>query len=224
MDALDRLIGPGGDLLDRVDSVLERAGAPPEHPVWPALRRLGVLPGPAVRAVAALRPGPPAAAEPSLRLLAQAYGDARVTMSRAVAWDGPGAEAFNAHREALGTYLAEGDESLSGRLAATAAYADAFGAWVARTRADLARTLAKVLQSAQAVAVVAGPARWGADETGTPAVVAAADIAARVLGTVAGAYDSAEELRREWEPRVAELPARPAGDPAPAPSATRLGR
>ena len=212
MDALDRLAAPAADLLARVDDALAGTGAPPEHPVWLVLRRLGVLPGDAVRAIAALRPGPPAAAEPSLRRLAQAYGDAQVTAAQPLAWTGAGADAFTIHRAALGAHLARGDESLSGRLAATAGLADALSDWMTQTRAELARALAAALGSTQAVTLVAGPADAHA--------VPAADIAARVLSTAVTAYDRAEELWREWAPRVAELPWRPAvdGDPAPGPA------
>jgi hypothetical protein len=221
MDALDRLAVPAADLLARVDGTLAEAGAPTEHAVWPLLRRVGALPGDAVRAVTALRPGPADAAEPALRQLAQAYGDAQVTASHPVSWTGAGADAFAAHRSALVAHLAQGEESLSGRLAATAGYADALAGWVAQTRLELARALAAVLGSTQAVTLVAGPV----DAPVSARAVPAADIAVRVLAAVSGAYDLAEELWREWAPRLAELPWQPVAyaGPAATPSGVRLG-
>lgn len=222
MDALDRLATPAADLLARVDGTLAEAGAPIEHPVWPLLRRVGTLPGDAVRAVTALRPGPADAAEPALRQLAQAYGDAQVTASHPVSWTGAGADAFAAHRSALVAHLAQGEESLSGRLAATAGYADALAGWVAQTRIEVARALAAVLGSTQAVTLVVGPV----DAPVSARAVPAADIAERVLAAVSGACDMAEELWREWAPRLAELPWQPVADAGPAaatPSGIRLG-
>ncbi|HEU4424350.1 MAG TPA: hypothetical protein VFR67_17625, partial [Pilimelia sp.] len=169
----------------------------------------------------------PATAEPALRRLAQAYGDAQVSASDPVPWDGAAADAFAAHRGVLVAHLAQGEESLSGRLAATAGYADALAGWMAQTRAELARALAAALGSTQAVSIVAGPLDGPVDRLPWARAVPAADIAARVLCAVVQAYDRADELRREWAPRLTELPWRPAAGTEPVVrtgAGPRLGR
>lgn len=220
MDALDQLAGPAAGLLNQVDDLLARAGAPAHHPIWPLLRRLRTLPGEAVGAVAALQRAPLAAAGPSLGALAREYEDARADLADGGSWEGVGAEAFAAHRASLAAYLADGPESMTGRLAATASYADALAEWVTHTRAALAESLADVLGSVEAVAVVTGA---GSDPQPT-AAQAAAEIGARVLGTVAEAYDEAETLLHRWAPRLAELPYRgPADGASTLDIATRIG-
>jgi hypothetical protein len=204
MDALDRLAGPARDLLSRVDAALARTGAPPDHPLWPLVRRLGVLPGDAVAAVAALRPGPLAGAGPALRALSSQYAQPGGTPPP---WHGPAAEAFTAGWTALSGYVEEG---LAGRLADTACYAEAVVGWIGRTRLAVARALAAVMTSAEAVTMGSG-----GEPTQMPR--AAADIAARVLGAVADAYAQADALLATWPGRLGELPFRslPAGPVAP---------
>ncbi|MBX6357234.1 MAG: hypothetical protein IRZ05_15460 [Micromonosporaceae bacterium] len=193
MDALDQLAGPAHDLLSRVDDVLARAGVPPDHPLGPLLRRLRALPGAAVSAVAALRPGPLAAAGSALRALSGQYAQPAVS---APDWRGPAAEAFRARWAALGAYVEQG---LAHRLAETAAYAEEVAGWVTRTRLATARALATVMTSAEAVALATGVEP-------VEAASAAAEIARRVLGTVADAYAEADLLLQAWSGRLAELP------------------
>lgn len=202
MDALDRIVGAGLDLLSRVDSVLARFGAPEHHPVWPLLRRLGVLPGDAVGAVAALRPASLAGVGPDLRLLSREY--AELPILRRLEWQGQAADAFGARWTAFSAHLTGETDSLASRLIDTARYAEAVADWADRTRLAVARTLAAVLTSAEAVTVI----------TGTDLVpLAAADIAARVLGAVADAYDEAEELLAGWPGLLDELTVEPPGPP-----------
>lgn len=225
-DALDQLAGPAHGLLARVDAVLCRAGAPAGHPVWPLLRRLGALPGPAAGAVAALRAAPLCTAGRALHTLAGQYGQlpgpppGRPTPAGA-GWQGPAADAYAAHWSALSTHLAgPGADSLAGRLAATAGYLQALADWVDRARAALARTLATVMTSAQAVEVVTGAA-----DPPVPAVArAAADIAARVLATVADMYAEADQVRVDWSGRLGELPLPRSGRSGPAPAAGAASR
>lgn len=211
MDPLNQLTGPATDLLDRVDRVLAAAGAPDGHPIWSLLRRLRVLPGDAARAVCALRAAPLVAAADAARQLLAAYDEACVALAAPVSWQGPAAEAFAGYRDGLTTYLAGDGETLIGRAAATASYADALAEWVTDARLALARTLADVLASAEAVAVVtattggAGPIHAGADTGGVPVVLAAAEIGARVLGTIAEAYHHATVLSGRWAPELAAL-------------------
>jgi hypothetical protein len=229
MDPLDHLAGPAADLLSRVDQSLAIAGAPDGHPIWPLLRRLRTLPGAAVEAVAALRPAPFADAGHAVRGLLPEYDDAAAALAGGGSWAGAGADAYAAQRAALEAHLTGGPESLSGRLDATAGYADALADWVDHSRDALARTLGEVLTSAEAVAMVTaapgGPlAPGGAVAPGSPVgrgsassqggVLAAAEIGARVLGAVAEAYDRGEELRQHWSPSLAELAFRPPVDTA----------
>jgi hypothetical protein len=204
-DALDRLAGPAADLLDRVDTTLTRCGAPADHAIWPLLRRVGALPGEVVGAIAALRPGPLAAAGMPLRALIRRYGDAAV--AGPVGWRGAAADRFADQWTALRTHLDGDAESLTGRLAATAGYLDAVADWLAEGREALARTLASALISAEAVAV-----RTAA--VGAP--LAAADLAAYVLAAVAGLCDDGGTLPGSWAPRLAELPFRPPPGDVPA--------
>lgn len=198
MDALDQLAGSATALLDRVDTALARSGAPGGHPIWPLLRRLGALPGAATSTIAGLRPAPLAAAGPSLRGLMQVYEERGETIADSGSWEGAGAEVFGAHRAALSAHLAE----MSGKLAAIEGYSAAVAEWIEESRAGLARELAAVLGSREAVTVTVEP-------LGVPAAVAAADIGARVLGAVDVAYERAEALLHRWEPELAELPYRP---------------
>jgi hypothetical protein len=195
MDALDRLAEPAQELLSRVDDTLIRGGAPDDHPLWPLLRRLRVLPGDAVAAVSALRPAPLAATGPALRTLSGEYAQPQAPPD----WHGPAAEAFSARWTTLSAYVEQG---LAERLAATAAYAEAVADWLGRTRLAVARTLATVMTSAQAVTLGTGA------EPGQ-VVRAAADIAARVLGTLADAYAQADQLLEAWSGQLGELPLTP---------------
>ncbi|MCI4063830.1 hypothetical protein MRQ36_15045 [Micromonospora sp. R77] len=222
MDALDRLAEPGLDLLDRVDPLLA-SGVPEAHRLWPLLRRMQVLPGDAVRGFLELHPAPLATAGHAVRRLVRGYDDAGATLADPVAWSGPAASAYDEARGALLRHLDEGPESLVGRLDSTAGYADALADWVEGSRLALARALADVLRSAEAVTVLAAT-RPGAD-TGLTGVLAAAEIAVRVLSVLGVAYDGAETLLRQWGPSLAETTWR--DRPVNAPrygGTTRIGR
>ncbi|MFC5927310.1 hypothetical protein [Micromonospora vulcania] len=216
MDPLDRLAEPGLDLLRRVDTLLA-AGVPEGHRVWPLLRRMQVLPGDAVRGFLDLHPAPLAGAGHAVRRLVRGYDDVSAALTDPVLWSGPAASAYGQERTALLRHLDEGPESLVGRLESTAGYADALADWVEGSRLALARTLADVLRSAEAVTVVATtapgvPPRPGPLGTG---VADAAEIAARVLAVLCVAYDGAETLLRQWAPSLAESAWRPALDGRP---------
>ncbi|MFE9651992.1 hypothetical protein [Micromonospora sp. NPDC006431] len=201
MDALDRLAEPGLDLLARVDTLLA-GGAPEGHRLWPLLRRMQVLPGAAVREFLELHPAPLADAGHAVRRLVRGYDDASALLADPVAWSGPAAAAYDEARGALLRHLDEGPESLVGRLESTAGYADALADWVEGSRLALARALADVLRSTEAVTVHAA-GRPGADG-GPTGALAAAEIAVRVLGVLGVAYDGAETLLRQWAPSLAE--------------------
>jgi hypothetical protein len=248
MDALDQVADPARELLRRVDATLGRVGAPDDHQVWPLLRRLGVLPGAALGVITELRPAPLASIGSSLREMAAEYGELGAIVPGEFGWRGAAAEAFVAQWAALAAHLAgsvpqtgvpaassrsaaggggAGDD-LVARLTATAGYLEAVASWMNRMRLTLADTLADALASAEAVAIVTGPAveGWLADAITTathmvpaPVVLAAADIAARVLDRIVETYDEAEELLATWRFRLTELPFRPPG-PEPMPPGT----
>ncbi|SCL37505.1 hypothetical protein GA0074692_4691 [Micromonospora pallida] len=216
MDRLDRLTEPGLDLLGRVDTLLA-AGVPEGHPVWPLLRRMRALPGEAVRTFLDLHPAPLAEAGRAVRQLVRRYDDACAALTDQAAWSGPAASAYGEVRAELLRHLDEGPDSLVGRLESTAGYADALADWTERSRLALARTLADVLGSAEAVTVVtatgggqAGAGGSGSGQAGAAgpgggaSARAAAEIAARVLAVLSVAYDGAETLLRQWAPSLAE--------------------
>ncbi|SCG46469.1 hypothetical protein [Micromonospora inositola] len=222
MDALDRLAEPGLDLLARVDTLVA-AGVPEGHRLWPLLRRMQVLPGDAVREFLDLHPAPLATAGHAVRRLVRAYDDACATLTDPVAWSGPAASGYDEARGALLRHLDEGPESLVGRLESTAGYADALADWVEGSRLALARALADVLRSAEAVTVLAATRSPG--DAGNAGAYAAAEIGARVLTVLGVAYDGAETLLRQWSPSLAETTWRERTVAAPRyGGTTRIGR
>ncbi|MEV2236636.1 hypothetical protein [Micromonospora sp. NPDC049891] len=212
MDFLDRLTEPGLDLLGRVDTLLA-AGAPEGHRVWPLLRRMQVLPGDALRGFLDLRPGPLATAGHAVRRHVHGYDHACAALTDPVLWSGSAAMAYGQSRAMLLRHLDEGPESLVGRLEATAGYADALADWVEGSRLAVARALAEVIGSTEAVAVVAATSvrRMTSDAGTSGSGAAAAEIGARVLAVLCVAYDGAETLLRQWSPSLAESPWRPGG-------------
>ncbi|MEV7228922.1 hypothetical protein [Polymorphospora sp. NPDC051019] len=213
MDALDQLVRAGAGLLVRVDDILARSGAPDGDPVWPLLRRLRALPGEAVRAVAAFDPAPLATAGSALHDLRPGYARGHAAVARGVDWTGGGADSFEAHRTALATHLSDDPDGLTGRLAATATYAEAVAEWLAGSRATLARTLATVLTCAEAVTLTAAaPAGAGPDSDDA---LAAARVGTVLLQAVADVYESGEALLRRHASGLAEVPYRAPADPPP---------
>ncbi|GIF05316.1 hypothetical protein [Actinoplanes siamensis] len=189
MDRLDDLLAATEPLLSRVDQVFSAAGAPQAHGVWSELRRVRLLPGDAVRAVAALRPAALADAAPQLRAQAQACVDTADALPPAGAWTGEAAEAYESARRRTAEQLTAGPDSLSRRMTATADLADALTDWMAHTRNVLAAALGEVLTSAEALTVLTGGGFPEPSET-----EAAAGIAAHLLQAIADAYDRAETL------------------------------
>lgn len=206
MDLLDRLAAPATDLLTRVDAALVRSGAPDDHPMWSLLRRVRALPGEAVAAFVAVSPAALADTGVVLRGLCARYAQAEAMLPIELAWRGAGADSFVPQWRALRGHLGS---DLTDRLRATVSYVDAVGDWTRETRHALARTLVVVLASAEAVSVrtsvSAGDGDWpAAAAVPQDAARAAADIAARVLETLAEAYDRGEALLGEWVGRLGE--------------------
>jgi hypothetical protein len=187
MDALDRIIGVAGPLLARVDEIVEYAGAPEHHPVWTELRRVRLLPGDAVDAVAALRPE--AVDEPALRSARESLAEVAAALPAAAGWDGPAADAYRAHRDGLAAQV----DDLAARAVATAELGAEMADWMRDARRDVAAVLADVLASAASVTLPATGA--GPVELLPPAQLdAAAQVATIVLRTVGDAFAAAEPI------------------------------
>src|SRR4051794_16898680 len=95
MDAFDHVVATAAPMLRRVDELLSGVGAPPEHAVWSQVRRVRLLPGDAVRAVAGLRATDLADASPELRADARAYADIAAALPPPGPWTGDAAEAYD---------------------------------------------------------------------------------------------------------------------------------
>jgi hypothetical protein len=188
-DPLDRLAGPAGDLLDRVDDALIAHGFPAGHPIVPLLRRLGALPSDVARAVSAPRPEPLRATGSALRRHAEAH---RQSLPPDPTWAGAAGGEFEAQRAALAGFLDAGGE----RLRATADYLDEVADWIEGSRRDLAYALADVLGSAAAVRLC----------DPVTSAEAAASIGARVLRVADDALTAGRELTVRWAGRLDEVP------------------
>jgi hypothetical protein len=191
MDTFDQAVATAAPLLRRVDEVLAGVGAPPEHGVWAQMRRVRLLPGDAVHAIAGLRAADLAEASPELRADARAYADIASALPPPGTWTGDAAEAYDDARQTAADRLTGGPESLDERLEATADLADALIGWIAQSRSDVAATLAEVLSSTEAVSLSADAP---ADPAAVREALAAADVAERILRTVADSYDLAVDL------------------------------
>lgn len=207
MDLLDRVLGPARDLLARVDTTFTAAGAPPEHQIWPLLRRVGALPGEALECVAELSPDPLADVAIQLRARSDGYARQQANLASTIAagrWDGTAGTAFGATWGAVGEYLGDGESSqepsMAGRLMALRGYLDDVGDWISGSRTRLAGALAEVLGSAEAVALRSSTA------TQTEAAGAAAAIGARVLAAVDDAVARGHDVSTRWASRLGEVP------------------
>lgn len=190
MDRLDRLLTTAGPLLRRVDDILTTAGAPPEHQVWAELRRVRLLPGDAVRAVAALRPEELGEAAPELRADARAYAVLATSLPAPGEWTGQAAEAYDVARQRAADHLSGGPDSLDKRLQASADLADALVTWMRSARDAVAGVLAEALSSAEAVTLTGS----GVDLATRREQEAAAVVAARMLQVVGESLEAGTDL------------------------------
>jgi hypothetical protein len=190
MDRLDETLAACVPLLERVDDLLEVAGAPGGHEVWSELRRVRLLPGEAARVVAELRPAAFDDAVARLRSEARACAAAATDLLPPGDWTGDAADAYETARRQVAGRLSGDDESLEERLEATADLAQAFTDWMTKTRLDLAAALAGVLSSGEALTLAAG---LGSPPTEAETDAAAA-VATHVLRTIADSYADAEDL------------------------------
>ncbi|GAA2566499.1 hypothetical protein GCM10010435_44730 [Winogradskya consettensis] len=183
MDRLDRILDTAGPLLRKVDAALGDAGAPAEHAVWGALRRVRLLPGDAVRAVAALRPSDLAEASPELLATAGSCATLASELPPPGDWSGTAADAYDRARLHVAEQLSTGPDSLGSSLHATADLADNLIAWMQTSRDAVADALAEALVSTEAVALLT-------DNVDS----AAPDLAVLLLQAVADAYDRGTDL------------------------------
>jgi hypothetical protein len=191
MDQLDLALQTAGPLLRRVDEVISTVGAAPDHRIWAELRRVRLLPGDAVRAVAALRPAELAEAAPELRADARAYASIAQSLPGADGWSGAAADSYESARRRTAGFLSGGTESLDERLEATADLAEALIDWMSQTRNGLATVLAQALGSTEALQLANdAPLDPAANRT----TAAAADVGATLLQAVANSYNLATDL------------------------------
>jgi ABC-type transporter Mla subunit MlaD len=202
MDRLDQVLATATPLLRQVDELLSTAGAPAGHALWAELRRVRLLPGDAVRAVAALSPSALTETIPELRAGARACAAIAADLPAPDTWTGEAAEAYDDLRRRTAGHLAGADDSLDERLEATADLGQALADWMTRTRSSLAATLADVLISGQAV-TLSTPA---ASPPETTQIVAAADLAAHLLRAVADSYADATDLLHGSTPLTTAIP------------------
>ena len=191
MDRLDELIAAAGPLLRRIDEVIGTSGAPADHRLWTELRRVRLLPGAAVHAVAALRPAELTDAATHLRADARAYAAIAQSLPPPSGWTGEAADAYDTARRRAAEHLSGGLDSLDERLEATADLAEALVSWIGQSRGEIAVALADVLGSTDALVLTADSA---VDPTAAAEAQAAADAGERILRTAAEIYELAAEL------------------------------
>jgi hypothetical protein len=220
MDALARLAPVARPLLADVDAALNTVGAPASHPIWRLLGRVGATPADVVGFVADLEPSRLRSAAAALREQERSYAD--ITIPTGTGWEGRAAGYYAATAAALRAHLADGGpESLAGRLRAVASYVESVAEWQQRLRDDLARLLAQVMTSSEAVTLRLRPAGSTDPDTLTAAVGAAADIGAALLGVAVDAAAAGHAVVRAALP-MEELPYHPSDHLDPAESPIRL--
>jgi hypothetical protein len=220
MDALARLEPVARPLLRQVDNALATLGAPVEHPVWGYLRRLGTTPADAVAFFADVQPARLRTTAGQLR--EQAAGYEAVSVPARLPWQGAAGELYASQAAGLDAHL-RGEAGMAARLRATASYVDAVADWHQDARDRVARVLAEVLTSTEAVTLRSYPAlghgltelmhieamhEAGATGAGgglRRAVLAAADVAVAVLTVAEDAAASGRDLHHMWDPSLAEI-------------------
>jgi hypothetical protein len=204
MDALARLEPVARPLLWAVDAALDKLGAPPEHRLWPLLRRVGASPGDAVGVVAALQPDRLRPVAAGLREHAATYDS--VSLPREVGWRGRAGASYAVRANALDAHLrANGTASLAGRLRATAGYVDDVADWQEHSRDRMARALGEILTSTQALTMTRHLNGSAPYLGSVQAVQASADIGARLLAEAAAVLDEGSAVQQRWAGSLSEL-------------------
>jgi hypothetical protein len=208
MDLLDRVIDPATDLLSRVDAVLVRCGAPHDHPVWAEMSRARALPSEALTALAALAPTEMNVLADQLSQMATSLAGSTDAVPTDLGSQGVAAEGFATAWRGLSAQIAAGHagssvpghptpsqppSELADRIAATAAQCAEIAQWASDARRELAGELGACLGSSEAVLI-----RAAQEPLGEPAMRAAADIAALVLGTASRAIERGWRCFDQW--------------------------
>jgi hypothetical protein len=196
MDLLDRVRPVAEDLLGRVDAALHGFGAPPEHPVWSLMRRVGATPADAFAHVASLAPEPLREAGEALRRTAAGWPALVAALPAAVDSQGIAAQAYADARPAIATDL----DALVDGMDATARYVGEVADWMAGARRALAREAATCLGSRQALVLRS----YTPGTAGHGVSVAAADLGARILAMIAASLDAGWRVREASAPALAE--------------------
>ncbi len=190
MDLLDRVHAPAADLLDRADDILTRHGAPSDHPLWPLVRRLGILPSGVLADVAALAPATLRDAAENLIDIGNAVHRSVVSVPTGLVSRGAAADGFATGWHSLSVQIV-GRSGGADRIEATARAMNDAADWMTDLRRALAGELGACLGSSEAVSI-----RSVGDVPGPVEIRAAADIAVRVLEVLAGSVDDGWDRMR----------------------------
>lgn len=196
MDLLDRVRPAAEDLLGRIDTALRTHGAPGGHPVWALVRQVGAMPADAFAHLALLDAEPLRDTAASLRAAAAEWPGIVASLPTEVGSEGVAAQAYASSWPAVAGDL----DGLTDGLSSTGRYAAEVADWIDGSRAALAREVATCLGSREALVLRGAPP--GAVDSA--AILAAAEIGARVLGAVAGALDAGWQVRDRWSAALAE--------------------
>lgn len=186
VDLLDRVHSSASELLSLVDTILAAHGAPAEHSVWAATRRVGATPQAAVEHFDGLDATRLRHASGRLRSDASEMMGVLASVPE-TGWAGAGANAYFTTRHALDGFV----DDIENRLHGTADQIDAVADWIDGSRDAIARDLAACLGSREAVLLRSGD--------GPQAASAAAGIAARVLGVVADCIEAGWQVHADWQ-------------------------
>jgi hypothetical protein len=205
MDALERLSQVATGLLGQVDQALLAHGAPAGHPVWSLLREVGALPGEAVAELVELRADDWLDLTAALAAERDRHQQVLDTLHRPVRWEGLAGSAAAARSATL----IRAAEEATDRLVRTGRGLDELLQWLAETRDGVARALAQVMSSIDAVQLVTGTngAAPESSELPDPAATArsAAEIAATMLGALADGWRAAQQLAQRQAAVFGEL-------------------
>ncbi len=223
-DALTRLHTAAKPLLARVDATLSSHGAPPDHPVWPLLRRCGLLPGDAVADMVAWEPEPLCERARLLRTHREGCSAIDTLLRRPSTWEGSAAATFAARLESTRSE----HDTLAANTATLARHLEELADWTVHARNRLAHTLAHTLASTQSLTLTTQATATAATATTTTAgfigstptpspqpantpahsllptalATSAADVATELLTVVDHFWQGALEISEAWSARL----------------------
>ncbi|HEX6869624.1 MAG TPA: hypothetical protein VF163_00880 [Micromonosporaceae bacterium] len=204
MDALARIEPVARRMVRQVDDALATLGAPAQHPVWDLLRQVQATPADAVAFAVALDPAALDASVAGLRNRTTSHE--AISIPVAVDWIGSAGRRYQHRARAYQEYVTgAGEDSLVGRLAATAGYLDDLVQWSVQARHGMATALARAMTSAEALVLVGG--RAAAQPWSPNVIAAAATIGAHILAAAVHSMRSGQAVLDRWRPVLGELPA-----------------